>query len=128
MKENQFIEFKSSFNEGTIESLCAFVNAKGGKVYVGLDDNGNPVTNFSLGKETLQQWINEVKNKTQPSVIPDMDVVIIQGIEVVCITVPEFPVKPVSFKGRYFKRINNSNHQLSAIEITNFSLQFLQLS
>jgi predicted HTH transcriptional regulator len=37
-------------------------------------------------------------------------------------------LKPVAFRGRYYKRVNNSNHQLSAIEITNLSLQSLQLS
>ena len=126
--ENQHTEFKSSFNEAVIETLCAFVNAKGGKVYVGLDDNGNPVPNFSVGKETIANWINEIKNKTQPSIIADIEPEIIQGKEVVCISVNEFPVKPVSFKGRYYKRVNNSNHQLSAIEITNLSLQSLQLS
>lgn len=49
--ENQHIEFKSSFNEAVIETLCAFVNAKGGTVYVGLDDKGIPVPNFSIGKK-----------------------------------------------------------------------------
>lgn len=126
--ENQHIEFKSSFNETVIETLCAFVNAKGGTVYVGLDDNGIPVPNFSIGKETIQNWINEIKNKTQPSIIADIEPVTIQGKEVVCIRVNEFPVKPVSFRGRYYKRIKNANHQLSAIEITNLSLQSLQLS
>ncbi len=128
MEENQFTEFKSSFNEVVIETLCAFVNAKGGKVYIGLDDSANPVTNFSIGKETLQHWINEIKNKTQPGIVPNMEIVLIQGKEVVCITVPEFPVKPVSFKGRYFKRVNNSNHQLSPTEISDMSMQSLQLS
>ena len=126
--ENQHIEFKSSFNDAVIETLCAFVNAKGGKVYVGLDDKGNPVSNFFIGKETIANWINEIKNKTQPSIIADIESVIIQGKEVICIGVNEFPVKPVSYKGRYYKRVNNSNHQLSAIESTNLSLQSLQLS
>lgn len=44
------------------------------------------------------------------------------------ISVNEFPVKPLSFKGRYYKRVNNANHQLSPIEITDISLQSLQLS
>ena len=126
--ENQHTEFKSSFNEAVIETLCAFVNANGGKVYVGVDDHGNPAPNFSVGKETIAKWINEIKNKTQPSIIADIEPIIINGKEVVCIKVNEFPVKPVSFKGRYYKRVNNSNHQLSAIEITNLSLQSLQLS
>ncbi|GHS86039.1 ATP-dependent DNA helicase [Bacteroidia bacterium] len=42
--------------------------------------------------------------------------------------VGEFPVKPIAFKGRYFKRVKNSNHQLSALEIADMSLQSLQVS
>ena len=126
--ESQYVEFKSSFNEAVIETVCAFVNAKGGCVYVGLDDKGIPVPNFSIGKETIQNWINEIKNKTQPSIIPDVEAVMIEGKEVICIRVNEFPVKPVSFRGRYYKRVNNANHQLSTMEITNLSLQSLQLS
>ncbi|MDO9037540.1 MAG: putative DNA binding domain-containing protein [Lutibacter sp.] len=127
-KENQHIEFKTSFSDAVIETLCAFANAGGGSVYVGLDDAGKPVANFNIGKETIPNWINEVKNKTQPSIIADIQSLMIQGKEVVCLRVNEFPVKPVSFKGRYYKRVNNSNHQLSAIEITNLSMQSLQLS
>lgn len=46
----------------------------------------------------------------------------------VCIRVNEFPVKPLSCKGRYYKRVGNANHQLSVMEITDMSLQSLQLS
>ncbi|HEY9221988.1 MAG TPA: ATP-binding protein [Lutibacter sp.] len=75
-KENQHTEFKSSFNDAAIETLCAFVNTKGGKVYVGLDDKGHPVPNFKIGKETIPNWINEIKNKTQPSIIADIQLFI----------------------------------------------------
>jgi ATP-dependent DNA helicase RecG len=127
-KEDQHTEFKTSFNDSVIETLCAFANASGGSVYVGIDDAGKPVANFNIGKETIPNWINEIKNKTQPSIIADIQPLILQGKEVICLKVNEFPVKPVSFKGRYYKRVNNSNHQLSALEITNLSMQSLQLS
>lgn len=68
--ENEHIEFKSNFSDAVIETVCAFVNTKGGCVYVGLDDFGKPVSNFSIGKESVQKWINEIKNKTQPAIIP----------------------------------------------------------
>ena len=32
--ESEIIEFKTSFNEGVIETLVAFSNAKGGTVYI----------------------------------------------------------------------------------------------
>lgn len=40
----------------------------------------------------------------------------------------EFPIKPVSFKGKYYKRVANSNHQMNLTEIANMHLQSLQLS
>jgi predicted HTH transcriptional regulator len=52
----------------------AFANSKGGRVLIGLDDGGKPVKGFTLGNESLQKWVNEVKNKTQPSIIPDAEV------------------------------------------------------
>ena len=66
------MEFKASFNNDTIETLVAFANAKGGAVYVGLTDKGK-VVGVQLGKESIQQWVNEIKSKTEPSIIPDVD-------------------------------------------------------
>jgi ATP-dependent DNA helicase RecG len=55
---------------------------------------------------------------TQPSLIPDIEVVDIDSKQIVEISIKEFPIKPVSCKGKYFKRVNNSNHQLSLSEIS----------
>lgn len=64
MKENVHTEFKSSFNDTVIETLVAFANTNGGKVLVGVDNEGVLLKNFMIGDETVQQWINEIKNKT----------------------------------------------------------------
>ena len=128
LKEDEITELKSSFGDGAIETLTAFANTKGGTVYIGIDDKGNPIKGFTIGTETLQKWINEIKLKTQPGIIPDAEISTIDGIKVGKLSVKEFPVKPVSFKGRYYKRYGNSNHQLSVVEISDLSLQSLQLS
>jgi ATP-dependent DNA helicase RecG len=128
IKETQHIEFKSSFNEGVIETLVAFANAKGGKVLVGVDDKGKPVKNFTLGKESVQNWINEIKMKTQPSLIPDVEELLEDNKTVVSLHVQEYPVKPVSTRGKYYKRVGNSNHLLSAGEVTNMHLQTVNSS
>jgi ATP-dependent DNA helicase RecG len=128
LKEDEITELKSSFGDGVIEALTAFANTKGGSVYIGVNDKGNPIKGFTIGAETLQKWINEVKLKTQPGIIPDAEISTIDGIKVGVLSVKEFPVKPVSFKGRYYKRSGNSNHQLSVVEISDLSLQSLQLS
>ena len=69
MQEDSHTEFKSSFSDAVIESLVAFTNTKGGKVLVGVDNEGNPIKSFTIGGETLQNWVNEVKNKTQPCLL-----------------------------------------------------------
>lgn len=128
MQEDDYTEFKSSFSDAVIEALTAFANTKGGKVLVGVDDTGNPIHGFILGQESLQKWVIEVKNKTQPGIIPNAQIVQVKGSAVGELSVKEFPVKPVAFRGRYFKRIKNSNHQLNPTEISDLHLRSLQLS
>ena len=82
LKEHLYPEFKTSFNEEVIVTLVAFANAKGGKVYVGVNDVGN-VVGMDLGPESVAKWINEIKQKTEPSVIPDADIIEVDGKTVV---------------------------------------------
>ena len=121
-KEDTFTEFKTSFSEEVVVSLVAFANAKGGEVYIGVNDKGN-VVGVDLGKESVVQWINEIKHKTEPSIIPDADVLEENGKHIVVLSVQEYPVKPVSTRGRYYRRQLNSNHLLSLDEIANLHLQ-----
>jgi ATP-dependent DNA helicase RecG len=126
--ENQTVEFKTSFNEDVIETLAAFANTKGGKVLIGVRNDGVPVKGFTVGEESIQQWVNEIKTKTQPSIIPNAEVIEYKGSEVVEFFVQEFPVKPIACRGKYFKRIKNSNHQLSVSEISDLYMQTMQYS
>jgi ATP-dependent DNA helicase RecG len=127
LQESQTVELKTSFSDEVIISLVAFANTNGGSVYIGVKDTGE-VQGVELGKETIQNWLNEIKVKTQPAIIPTIEELKQDNKVVVRIRVQEFPVKPISFKGRYYKRVNNSNHQLSPMEITDLNLQSLQLS
>jgi ATP-dependent DNA helicase RecG len=92
--ENINTEFKPTFNEDVIESLVAFANAKGGNVYVGVTDAGK-VKGVTVGKETIQNWINEVKNKTAPQLIPDAELLEIETKTVVKFFVPEYPLDAI---------------------------------
>ena len=71
--ENIHTEFKSSFNNEAIESLVAFANTCGGNVYIGISDSGE-VKGCNLGKETIVNWINEIKQKTSPQLVPDAEI------------------------------------------------------
>src|SRR5690554_1566090 len=123
--EDESTEFKTSFNDEVITSLVAFANTKGGVVYVGIKDNGT-VKGIELGKETIQNWVNEIKNKTAPLLIPDVEIINLNEKTIVSFKIQEYPVKLVSIKGKYYKRVKNANHQLLII-LKRIIYQFLSL-
>jgi len=116
--EGETIEFKSSFQKEVISTIVAFANAKGGKILIGVGDDGD-IVGVVLKKETLQEWINQIKTNTSPSVIPDIYEEIVENKTVVIIDVKEYPIKPISYKNRYLTRRKNSNHIMSMEEIAN---------
>ena len=125
--ESEKVEFKTSFNDDVIETLVAFSNTKGGTVYVGISDSSE-VKGLTIGKETIQNWINEIKNKTTPQIIPDVEIIIIDNKTVITLSVTEYPIKPVSIRSRYYKRITNANHLMSIDEIANEHIRTLNTS
>ena len=116
--ENQNLEFKVSFQKEVIATVVAFANATGGKILIGVSDTGELV-GIDVQPESLQNWINQIKLSTIPSVIPDITLETISEKNIVIIDVKEYPIKPISYKNRYFVRKANSNHLLGMEEIAN---------
>jgi ATP-dependent DNA helicase RecG len=125
--ESGTLEFKEKFDEKTVESAVAFANAKGGIILIGVSDKGN-IIGVDIGKETLIRWANQISDKTEPQLIPEIEVFESKGKQVVAVKVPEYPLKPVSVRGRCFKRINNSNRSMNAQEIAEMHLQSTGMS
>ncbi|MCB5295667.1 MAG: putative DNA binding domain-containing protein [Candidatus Cloacimonetes bacterium] len=121
------LEFKQTFNIETIETLVAFANTNGGKVLIGVSDTGI-LTGVSINVESVQNWLNEIKMKTSPSFLPEEDVVEFGKKYIIVFTVQEYPIKPVSTKGKYYKRVANSNHLLSISEVVNMHLKSFNTS
>lgn len=40
-KESQTIEFKSKWHNEYLKTICAFANTNGGKIIIGISDEGN---------------------------------------------------------------------------------------
>jgi ATP-dependent DNA helicase RecG len=125
--ETQTQEFKSSFSKEVVETLTAFANSIGGCIYIGIDDNGK-VKGIDIGKETLQNWQNQIKLNTNPSLFPDIEVLNIDNQKVACFIIDEHPIKPVSCKGKYYIRRKNANHQMAITEIADLHLKTFNTS
>ncbi len=50
-------EFKTSFQKEVIETVVAFANAKGGKVFIGIT-NSAEIIGTTISAESIQKYIN----------------------------------------------------------------------
>ncbi|MGB9929831.1 MAG: RNA-binding domain-containing protein [Methanosarcina sp.] len=125
--ESETLEFKEKFDERTVESAVAFANVKGGIILIGVSDKGT-IIGVDIGKETLAKWANQVSDKTEPQLIPEIEVLEFESKKVVAVKIPEYPIKPVSVRGRCFKRVNNSNRSMNSQEISEMHLQSTGMS
>lgn len=114
--ENEKAEFKESFSDETVETLVAFANSKGGRVLLGVNDK-QKIIGVKTGKESLQKIVNEVKQKTDYKIIPEIEALTMNSKTIIVLSISEYPSKPLSFKGKYYKRVNNSNHLMAVDEV-----------
>ena len=120
--EMQRLELKESFGVECIETACAFTNAQGGFIVIGVDNDGNP-SKCQLRGEGLRDYENKISTATEPSVAVDAEKVEFRGREVVVLRVIENPLKPVAYKGRCYIRKGSVNHQITPTEIAECHLK-----
>lgn len=115
-------EFKESFDREAVETAGAFANTKGGSIYVGVSRKGEPL-GLEVGPETLKEWSNQISQSTDPRVIPDIETHEVGGKTAVAIAVKESPLKPVSVRGRCYRRVGASNRVMTPADISEMHLQ-----
>lgn len=122
-RETQALEFKKSLAEinGVLETISAFANNKGGKIFIGLEEKKDgtlkEICGISINGKEIENLANEVKQNTDPIIFPSITVNKIKGKQVLAIEIKENPVKPVFAKGKAFKRVGRTNQKLSTLEI-----------
>ncbi len=125
--ESETVEFKTSFDKEVAETSGAFANTKGGVLLIGASDRGE-IKGIRIGKETLKDWTNQISQSTEPRVIPGIELGEVDGKSLVIIQIKEFPIKPVSVKGRYFRRVGNSNRIMAMQEIAQMHFHSVDMS
>jgi len=115
--ETQSREDKQSLNEWrqVVESMAAFATTKGGIVRIGIGPKGENV-GVQLGKGTLEDLSNKIKQNTDPPQYPSITVEGPEELAVIMIRVEESPIKPVWAFGRPLKRVGRTNQHLSREE------------
>ncbi|MCD6295912.1 MAG: putative DNA binding domain-containing protein [Deltaproteobacteria bacterium] len=119
--ESKTVEFKETFDNKTIETAVAFANTRGGHIFIGVSDQGTK-KGVQVGKETLIGWANQISQGTQPRIIPEVESSKIEDKIIAVIQIKEFPIKPVSTKGRCYRRVGNSNRLMTPYDIAEMHL------
>lgn len=127
--EGQEIEFKESYSSLTrsvFETICAFLNRKGGTILLGVADNGNIV---GVKEDTVQDQLDTLaRDMNNPQIISPTfflatDVVEIDGKTIIYIFVPESS-QPHAYKGAYYDRKEDGDLKLTNQQlITNLFLR-----
>lgn len=120
VRENQNIEFKESWRDDWLEDISAFANTDGGKIYIGVYDNGDikGLEDNNL-RDLLVTLPNKVNNKL--SIIPSVNEKNESDLKYVQIIVTGSSV-PISCNGKYFIRSGSTTLRLNGVQ----TMEFLQ--
>jgi len=119
MPETQNTEWKASWRDEYLKWICGFANAKGGKIYIGKDDNGNVV-----GVANAKKLLEDIPNKTKDilGIIVDVNLRTTTEGEYLEINVEDYPY-PVNYKGQYHYRSGSTKQELKGAALNKFMLQ-----
>ncbi len=65
--ENSITEYKREFTTELNKEIIAFANTAGGKIYIGIDDNGNSVGLLNID-DVMQACVNHIRNTIKPDI------------------------------------------------------------
>ena len=80
MEESPQIEFKKSLSERKelLETISAFANSKGGKIFVGIEENKDgsvkEIVGIRIRGKEIENLSNEIKQNTDPVVFPSIEI------------------------------------------------------
>ena len=119
MAESQSIEYKKSWRDEYLKWICGFANANGGKLFIGIDDNGN-VAGIDNYRELLEQLPNKFRDIL--GVFAEVNLQIKGNKYFLEIIVPRYDV-PISMRGKYYVRTGSTLQELKGPALNEFILK-----
>lgn len=100
-------EFKESPDKSLVKEICAFANASGGKILIGVKDNGEkkPLALDNNLRSRIQDSINQIE--------PKINVELINHGGILVIDVPEGGKKPYLCSDGFYLRIGPNSQKVS---------------
>lgn len=121
MNEDQNIEYKQSWRDEYLKWVCGFANATGGKIYIGVDDNGQVI-----GVPDTKRLMEDIPNKivNYLGIVSDVNLLHEGDKEYLEIIVAPSKV-PISCRGVYHYRSGSTKQELNGTALQHFLLKRL---
>ncbi|MDN5122279.1 ATP-binding protein, partial [Aliarcobacter butzleri] len=119
INESQASEFKQIWKDELLKTICAFANAEGGKLYIGVDDDGN-----IIGIEDVALLVESLPNKinNRLGIIADMIAKSSEGKSYIEVSVHK-TFTPISYGGKFYQRSGSNTIELNGSNLNNFLLK-----
>jgi ATP-dependent DNA helicase RecG len=112
--EGYHLELKKNLDKSFIQEVCAFANGSGGKVILGVADNGQ-----IIGINSDNALLSKIQDSLK-QLEPPLDISISVQHQLVIIEIPEGLEKPYSCSRGFFLRIGSNSQKLKRNEIVGF--------
>ena len=119
MPEHQNIEYKQSWHEDHLKTICSFANSQGGTLIIGKDDKGK-IVGIADYKKMMDDLPNKIKNHL--GITASVNLKTNKGNHFIEITVPSYSVA-ISLRGRYYIRTGSTTSELTGAALNDFLLK-----
>lgn len=119
MSERHNIEYKISWRDEYLKWICGFANAKGGKIFIGIDDRG-----YIKGIDNYKRLMDDIPNKSinYLGLVVDVNLHEDNNAYYIEIDVPVSSV-PISYHGAYYYRSGSTKQELKGSSLQEFLLK-----
>ena len=124
MQECQNIEWKESWRDDWLRSICAFANTDGGTLCIGIDDKGDVVP-----LKDMRKLLADLPNKIRDvlGIIADVQLVSAAHGQYIRIDVPAYP-NLINFRGRFYYRTGSTTQELKGAALERMILRKREVS
>ena len=120
MRETRQIELKEKISNTFLKTVSAFSNYDGGKIYFGIDDNGN-IKELADAKQACLDIENKINDNIIPQ--PDYTLELQNNDKTIKLTVKSGIQKPYLYKSKAYKRNDTATIEVDILELSRLILE-----
>ena len=118
--ENQTVEYKESWHDKYLEWVCGYANAKGGTLYIGIEDGTKVPVGVKKANKLMEDIPNTIRNTM--GIVADVTLLKKSGKDVIRIKVKPSAF-PVSYHGGFHYRTGAVKMQMTGPALTQFLME-----